>query len=135
MNATIDELILLAGGAFLTVLGVWKINERRKLLKIGIKVEGVVFKIEEEQDKRGISYYPVIRYVTLEKEWITKKYNTGTNPPAYKEGDTVNVIYDPIDKEHFIVDNLSGKITGLMLGLFGILLIVGVVIYYILHQL
>jgi hypothetical protein len=93
MNATIDEIILLAGGAFLAVWGSAKMTERRKLLKNGARVEGTV--MENDYSGNGSSYYPVIRYVTLEKEWVTKKYDIGSSPPAFKEGETVRVIYSP----------------------------------------
>jgi hypothetical protein len=138
MNATIDELLLLAGGAFLVVLGVGKLNERRKLLKTGAKVEGVVFSMEEEWGvgrERSKLYYPVIRYVTIEKEWVTKRYEIGTSPPAYNEGDRVTVIYDKVDNEHFIIDNITTKLLGPVCIIIGVLLIIALGIYYILHQL
>jgi hypothetical protein len=76
MNITIDEWIILAVGLFAIVWGIGKVNERRKLLKTGIKVVGVVFKLEKRlgsgKDRIPL-YYPVIRYVTLNKEWITKE--------------------------------------------------------------
>jgi hypothetical protein len=137
MNATIDELILLAGGAFLIVWGIGKINERRKLLKSGIKVDGVVFKLEERLSSgtdRMLLYYPVIRYVTVDKNWITEEYDVGSNPSAYKEGDIVKIIYDPTDYKHFIIDNFLSKVLGWVLALIGVAILVGVLIYYILNQ-
>jgi hypothetical protein len=136
MNVEIDELILLAVGAFLTIWGMAKMNERRKLLKTGIRVQGVVFRLDESWDSEGRTlYHPVIRFVTLEQEWITKKLEIGTRPSLYREGEDVKVIYDPTDNERFIIDNLSGKITGLLIAVAGILIIISLIIYYILHQL
>ena len=136
MNVTVDELILLAGGAFLTIWGIGRINERRKLLKNGVKVEGIVFELDRSMDNKGsVMYYPIIRFVTLEKEWVTKRLEIGTRPSAYREGEKVKVIYDPEDIEHFILDNLSEKLIGLILVLVGILLVAGAFIYYIMHQL
>ena len=137
MNVPIDELLLIAGGAFLVVLGVGKLNERRKLLKTGFKVEGVVFSLEEEWGvgrERSKLYYPVIRFVTIEKEWVTKRYEIGTNPSAYNEGDRVTVIYDKADNEHFIIDNITTKLIGPVYIIIGILLTLGVGAYYILNQ-
>lgn len=77
MNITINEWIILIVGLFIMVWGIGKINERRRLLRIGIRVEGVVFKLEKRvssgEDRMPL-YYPIIRYVTLNKEWITKEY-------------------------------------------------------------
>lgn len=137
MNVTIDELLLLAGGSFLVVLGIGKLNERRKLLKTGAKVDGVVFSVEEEWGvgtRRSRLYYPVIRYVTAENEWVTKRYEIGTNPSAYNEGDRVKVIYDKADIEHFIIDNITTKLLGLVRIIIGVLLMIGVGVYYILNQ-
>ena len=137
MNVTIDEIILITGGTFLVVWGIGKINERRKLLKSGIKVEGVVFKLEERLGSgkdRMLLYYPVIRYVTLDKNWITEEYGMGSNPSAYKEGDIVKIIYDPVDYKHFIIDNFLNKALGLVLVVIGAAILAGVLIYYILNQ-
>ncbi|WP_419698852.1 DUF3592 domain-containing protein [Mucilaginibacter sp. NFX135] len=137
MNVSIDELLLLASGAFLVVLGIGKLNERRKLLKTGAKVDGVVFSVEEEWGvgtRRSRLYYPVIRYVTIEKEWVTKRYEVGTYPPAYNEGDHVTVIYDLADIEHYIIDNITTKLLGPVFIILGILLMLGVGAYYILNQ-
>jgi hypothetical protein len=138
VNVTIDEIILLAGGAFLTVWGIGKIRERSKLVKTGVKVDGIVFQIEKRQgigSGNNTRYHPVIRYVTLEdKEWITEEYGIGTNPSMYKEGETVRIIYDSADNRHFIIDGLANKLTGPALLLIGVALIIAVVIYYILNQ-
>lgn len=137
MNVTIDELISLTGGAFFLTLGIGKLNERRKLLRIGVKAEGVVFSVEYERssdNSRGI-YYPVVRYKTTENEWVTKQYGIGSSPSAYTEGDEVNIVYDITDSKHFIIDNWQTKLFGPLMMIIGILLIVGVFIYHILYQL
>ncbi|SDD48110.1 Protein of unknown function [Mucilaginibacter pineti] len=137
MNVNYDELILLTGGAFLAVLGAGKFNERRKLIKTGVKVNGVVFRIEESTDDETNSsmYYPVIRYLTEDKEWITETYKLGSRPSVYKEGDSVSVIYDPANYKHFIIDNTFTKFLAPVLFIIGVLLIASVIIYYVLHQL
>jgi hypothetical protein len=137
MNVTIDELIILAGGAFLSVWGMGKIIERRKLLKTGVKVAGEVFRLEKRTSggkKPSTLYYPVIRYVTLDKEWITEEYGVGSNPSVYKEGEIVKVIYDPADYKYFIIDDFMSKAFGIILMAVAGLLIIGVFIYYILNQ-
>jgi hypothetical protein len=145
MNVNYDELILLVGGAFLLVLGIGKRNEREKLLKTGFKVEGVVFDIEKSWSVidgvvddgvsgRNFNYYPIIRYVTLEKEWVTKKYEIGTNPSTYNIGDKVTVIYDAMDIEHFIIDNYQTKLAGLIFIVVGVTLIMGVIMYFFINQ-
>jgi hypothetical protein len=135
MITTFNELVLFVAGAIFTIIGIRKIYKRRKLVKTGIKVAGVVFRMEEEFKVKSFSYYPVIRYVTLEKEWITERYDVGSSPAAYKEGDTVKVIYDTVDNKQFIIDSWQAKLFEFLFLIGGVSLIIGAIIYYILHQL
>jgi len=41
------------------------------------------------------AYYPVLRYRTQEGSTQEVVSSVGTNPPRYKEGDSVVVLYDP----------------------------------------
>jgi len=139
MNVNYDELIMLTGGAFLAVWGFAKMNERSRLLANGVKVEGIVFEIYAELDYKrnsdpGKTYYPIIRFVTTEKEWVTKKYEFGSNPAAYNVGDKVKVVYDPADIEHFIIDDWGSVLTWPIVAAVGVLLILGVVIYFFTMQ-
>ncbi|GAA3958252.1 DUF3592 domain-containing protein [Mucilaginibacter dorajii] len=135
MNITVDEIILLTGGTFFTVWGIGKITERSKLVKTGVKVDGVVMENEYDGEGRDVgTYYPVIRYITLEKEWVTKRYEIGSSPPAFKERETVKVIYSLEDHEYFMIDNWHSKLLGPVFIIVGLTLIISVVIYFILHQ-
>ena len=141
MNVNYDELILLTGGAFLTVYGIGKINERGKLVKTGIRVKGEVTALEERVSNvgsdtgRSINYHPIIRYMASDNEWMNVISDIGTNPAAYKEGDEVNIIYEASNYKHFIIDSFWYKLIGPMLSIVGILLMAGVGIYYMMHQL
>ena len=136
MNVNYDELILVVGGAFLTIFGIGKLNEREKLIKSGVKVEGVVFDIEPSLGTgvHSTTYYPVIRFVTADKQWITEKYNIGSNPSSYSIGDKVTVIYDTADYKHFLVDNTQTKLLGPAFITVGTLLILGVLMYFFVNQ-
>ena len=139
MNVNYDELIMLTGGAFLTVWGFAKMNERSKLLANGIKAEGVVFDIEKSFDftdssSSGRLHYPIIRFVTVDKEWVTRKYEIGSYPSAFDVGDKVTVVYDTADCNHFIIDNWQSKLTWLVVATVGVLLIFGVIIYFFVNQ-
>ncbi len=141
MNATIDELLLLAGGAFLTVLGIGKIADVRKLYKTGLRETGTVVAIEEVISRPSnidhhpmIMYHPLIKYMASDSEWMTVRYDVGTNPSVYKEGDTVKIIYDPADYKHIIIDNKMSRLAGYVIMMLGVCLIIGVVTYYLLNQ-
>jgi hypothetical protein len=90
--------------------------------------------MENDYSGSGGGYYPVIRYVTLEKEWVTKKYDIGSSPPAFKEGETVKVIYSPDNHQQFTIDNWHSNLLAPVFIDVGMALMIGVVVYYILYQ-
>lgn len=132
-NAALNPFTFGIIGALLTILGaIW--NDRHKrLLKKGIKVEGVVFSVEVTVSGSSLTktYYPVIRYLTLQNEWITKRYNIGSKPSLYKEGDKVIVIYDPTDTSVFTLNDTISKIAPIIFILIGVALLIGAIIIYI----
>ncbi|PWK79345.1 uncharacterized protein DUF3592 [Mucilaginibacter oryzae] len=109
-------------GAGLTIAGVVLRYRRMRLLKTGIKVEGIVFSIEYEPGSQGYSgqYYPVIRYVANNGEWITKKYTLGSNPSTFKEGESVTVFYDPENPSTFMLNDKLSKIVPWLVLILGI---------------
>ena len=127
---TNEERDLIIAGIGLAFTAVGYVNRQKigRLAKSGVKVEGVVFSVETEaevnigsQYTTGSSRYPTIRFVTAEKEWVTRKYNVSAFP-GYKEGDKVTVIYNPEKITEFILDDTSTKVMGYFFWL-GILLI------------
>ncbi len=112
--ATILPAVL---GLAFAIVGYLKMKEVKKLKQSGVRVDGTVFSIEFEPPTYSSSgnsnsglYYPVIRYVTNEKEWITKRYEVGHFPSKYTEGQTVPVLYDPDKINEFIIDDNSSNI-------------------------
>ena len=118
MTIEIRDLTIAVIGIILAVLGYVSRQKTQKLKKLGIKAEGIVFSREREEEFRidfntqntfRTSYYPIIRFVTAEKEWVTQKYNVSSFPP-YKEGDKVTVIYNPENITEFMLDDWSTKL-------------------------
>ncbi len=73
----------------------------------GIEAEGVVFDIVEGDTTRSLGRYPVIRFLTSQKEWITQEYNIGISPNLFKKGQKVSVLYNPDDPKEFIIKSAS----------------------------
>ena len=143
-NKLIDELIGLVIGLILVILGFSKKKQRHELLEKGIKTEGVVFSVEKKYTNVRIGnigpdgfdnsplYYPVIRYTTLEKEWITEEYGIGTSYSiAYKEGDKVKIVYDPNKTTTFIIDDGSTLLIGPILIVIGVIVMIAALVYYL----
>jgi len=142
-NQLITDLIISLFGVIFVVLGFSKRSQRSALLKDGIKTEGVVFRVEQSNsisigvgntDTQDISYYPVIRYVTKENEWITEKYDIGAGIlNKYNEGDKVTVIYDPANNTKFILNDTTTKLAAPLAIIIGIVLIIVPLICYFLN--
>jgi hypothetical protein len=135
MNATIDEILLLAGGVSIAAIGIARVVDEGKLRKTGIKVDGTVVENVYRSSSNGNgTYAPMVRYLTVDNQWITKKYEFGSNPPMYNEGDTVKVIYSPGDHEYFMIDSGKNKMIPVVMIALGVCLTAGVGIYYLLNQ-
>jgi len=132
-NQFIDELIVLLIGIIFLIIGFFKRRQRKYFFQKGIKTEGVVLRIEKRHDglqNDDVLYYPVVRYVTKEKDWITEKYSIGLYSFAYKEGDKVSVFYQPDEPIKFIIDDTSTSLIGPLLIIMGIGVILCVIVYY-----
>ena len=90
----------MVAGAYLWVKG-------NHLILNGKKVKAFVFANRHEYNptnsKMGL-YFPVVRFLTEDKEWVTKKLDVGYNPPL-EEGSRLKIIYDPDDPEYLQIDN------------------------------
>ena len=85
----------------------------------------------DNTNSQNASYYPVIRYMTQDKEWITEKYDIGGGLlNKYNEGDKVTVIYDPKDNTKFVLNDTTTKLTGPVFIIIGIALVIGPLICY-----
>ena len=91
------ELIIIFGAMIFLFVG-WKLWQKGSDLLIhGKKSKAVVFKNNYKAigSEPGM-YYPVVRFLTDDKEWITQELDIGQSP-AKPEGTKLEVIYDPDD--------------------------------------
>lgn len=92
----IDQNLIIVFISFVMLtLGLLRWQKGKKLNEIGKITEGIIFKnnFKSSYDNSGM-YYPVVRFLTEDKVWITKELDIGSSP-AMKEGKKVNLIYDP----------------------------------------
>lgn len=92
-----SDLTLVIASTFFLLLGAKLWQKSTNLIVSGKRTQAVIFKnnYSETRGSRGM-YFPVVRFLTAEKEWITQELSIGQNPPM-KEGKKVQVIYDPDD--------------------------------------
>jgi len=104
----------------------------KKIAKNGTQTEGVVFDIVASNNINSQAKYPLIRFVTAKKEWITEQYNISTLPGLFKKGQKVIVVYNPDNpKEFFVKSTITSIAPILAIALAIIILAIGV--YKLLH--
>jgi hypothetical protein len=104
---TIDKEIIIAviAIAFITI-GLIHLEKGNRLKKKGKKAKAIIFANNYKilrPGKRGI-YYPVVRFVTEDNEWITQELSFGQNP-AIPEGKEVEVFYDPTKPQEVVINS------------------------------
>ena len=68
-----------------------------KLEQEGVTTTGTVVRLEESDTGDGACcvYSPVIEFTTADKQTFSFEGDNASDPPAYKVGEEVSVIYDP----------------------------------------
>lgn len=78
-------------------------RQKRRLEKNGLRTEGIIVDLDFDRWSRISVYYPVVRYQTLDKENVRRKYSVGNYPASYEIGEKVIVIYNKDDTDDFIL--------------------------------
>jgi hypothetical protein len=123
-----EEIAIMAMGIAVLYMAVKFRSNTKNIAKNGEQVEGVVFDIVQDTNPQSQAKFPVIRFVTSRKEWITEQYNISTLPGFLKKGQKIIIIYNPDNPKEFFVKSRTNSIVPVLLFLFGmIILSMGVV--------
>jgi hypothetical protein len=117
-------------GPVFTALGILAITfavylgmERANFLETALKTDGKVIELIESRSDDSYVYYPRVEFsLTGTDRVISFRHESGSNPPSYKVGEKVQVLYDPENPHDAIIDGglMNWLATGLVAG-FGIL--------------
>ena len=123
-------------GLVVLVLSFFRTTDNKSALKnSGIKAEGIIFRIDGSQNRSttslGMHNSEVqVRFVTKSMEWITAPLRQDFQVSfagQYKQGDKVDVYYNPSSPNEFFVDSkqnpLFGKLIFIVVGL--VLIVIG----------
>lgn len=72
----------------------WVQNTRAYLAQAG-SAQGTVVDLVRSSSSSSSTYAPVVRFVTAKGEKIEFTSGTGSNPPSYSQGESVEVLYQP----------------------------------------
>ena len=87
---TIIGILMLAGAAFLS-------NSTYQFIQQAAIQTGTVVAIEQSESKDSYVYHPVVKFVTADNQAIKFRSSIGSNPPSYRIGESVDVIYIPAE--------------------------------------
>ena len=96
-------ILIISTGMLLGGVSLWQKNDR--LLFHGKKTTAIVFaNIQKVIGPTKGAYYPVIRFKTAAKVWITHEMELGYYP-AVPEGKKIKIIYNPDDPHEVSMDS------------------------------
>lgn len=110
-------------GLFFTILGVallfWVITNystRIKEINAYEKTLGTVTGFTEvpETEHAGITYAPIISFEDMTKTKYTFESSVSSDPPAYKVGEKVEIVYDKNNPKDALVNTFMGKWSGMI---------------------
>ena len=81
-------IAMLAGALY------WVQNIRTFLAQAG-SAQGTVIDLVRSSSSSSGTWAPVVRFVTAKGEKIEFTSSTGSNPPSYSQGESVEILYDP----------------------------------------
>jgi len=82
----------------LVAIGVWQSLRIAHFEAAGIRAPGQVVRLHGEWSSGSsgsshYNYYPIVKFRSAQNETIEFKDNIGSNPPSYRAGDNVTVLY------------------------------------------
>lgn len=89
-----------AFAAILLSFGILQAREIARLEASGLRAQGEVVRLKGEWSSgsnRSYTYHPIVRFRTDKNVTVEFKDSVGSNPPSYRPGDRVTVLYNADD--------------------------------------
>lgn len=109
-------------GLLLLVAAAWSVWSTKTWLARTLETEGVVVEMVRvrDSDDKGYLFFPIVRFETADGRTHEFESSLRTNPPAYRPGEAVPVVYDPaVPGAATIRGVLSLWLTPIILGFIG----------------
>jgi len=119
LNIIIGVLVVI--GAVLSGASYYFYTSTTEFLETAKRTEGIVVKLLQEQDgeNNSTTYRPVFEFTDESGKDHVIESGTSSNPPAFKKGETVEILYAPASPEDAKINSFFS--------LWGISLIFGIV--------
>jgi hypothetical protein len=125
----LGKFALIPVGLLLVLGAAWTVWSTKTWVAHAIEVPGSVIEMVRmrNSDNTGYMFAPVVRFQTREGRTIEFQSSLSSNPPGYRTGQTVSVLYDPDEPRSAAIRGVfSLWFMSIILGFIGsIFLIVG----------
>ena len=99
------------------------------------RAQGVVEALKREKYvRRGVLFFPVVRFTTESGVTVSSRSDTGRDERAYRVGQAVGVLYDPDKPSQMRIDSFSSRWIGVIIPAFFALVSFGIVVVALLPQ-
>lgn len=96
MSATlIIGIVFPLVGLLLVVIGVFIFVRTRSFISSSQEVKGTVVRNAYHSGSEGGGYAPVFGFTTIAGQRVEVEDNMQSNPPQFREGEVVDILYDP----------------------------------------
>ena len=100
----VGPIFTLVGIAVLA-LGIYLGIERKNFLETALSTDGEVVELNRKRSDDSYVYYPVVEFSPPgSTNTLTFEHDSGSNPPSYSVGESVEVLYDPQNPNEAIID-------------------------------
>ena len=106
-------------GLIFTVIAIFLMVRDRSFAETAIPANAEVVGFHESRSSDGgLTYYPILDFVTADGQSWQVRASVGAVPPAYKVGEHVEILYDPAKPETVVINTQLGRL-GIALVFFG----------------
>lgn len=107
---TFSEFFFIVSGLGLLFLGYQLLTGTQQRIETAVKAQGTVVEIVSRRTTSGgerkTYFYPVVEFRTPAGDVIRfTESSTGSNPPSYRVGQTVNILYNPQTPQDARIDS------------------------------
>jgi hypothetical protein len=122
----LNAIIIVAVALIFIIIAFTLSAKYKQIAAEGIEAEGIIFDKVSSGANSTKSTYPVVRFVTQEKEWITEQASVSMLLPwSYKMGQEVTVIYRKGKPTEFFIKSASTKAVINIMAVAGVVFLAG----------
>lgn len=97
-------------------------QNKQAFLKKAEVAQGTVIELQSSRSDNSTTYRPVVEFTTKTGKKVEFTSSVSSNPPSYNQGETVEVLYDPVNPYKADINGFTSLyLAPLILGILGII--------------